>query len=379
MKTKIIHLMNSNAKSNYLLSIGRFYDKKNYEVCIGSFDSRGELHQDLEKIGVSTFSFNVKDQRLGFLWIPRIYRHLRKNNIDIIHVHTFWVSLYGLIAGKLAGVQVVMTRHHADCHFRTNKKIHSLIDRFTARYVDKVIAVSHFTKDILVAKENVPNTRIEVVHNGLEKLTPSSTFKTDELFQTLGIKSTDKVFLCISRVHPEKNMETIISALSIVNRKDIHLLIAGANNDKNYLEELQQKARKEFSEEHVHFLGFRSEILELLNSASALVHSSLTESFGLVVAEAMQQKIPIIASDLPALREVASEDVAYFFEPGNPVELSQQILNFLSLKNSENLNERLTLGYRRFQNKFSFEKMMSEYEKIYSNLPIKQPKIIKKQ
>lgn len=378
MKTKIIHLTNSNVKSNYLLSIGRLYDNEKYDLSIGSFDPVGELHTDLEQIGIPTFSFHIKDQRLGFFAIPKIYKYLKKNKIDILHVHTFWVSLFGLIAGRIAGVKVVMTGHHADCHIVTNKKIHSLIDKFTAKHVDKVIAVSHFTRDILITKENVPSPKIEVVYNGLEKLIPSSSFNRHTLFKTLGVRPTDKVFLSIARVHPEKNLETIISALGVIGREDIHLLIAGGINDKNYLNKLKRKVSKEFHETNVHFLGFRSDILELLNASSLLIHSSLTESFGLAVAEAMQQRIPIIVSDLPALREVASDKVAYFFAPGNQFDLSDQIQKFLMLENSQELKERLAIGYNRFQDKFSFEKMMTGYEMVYTDLQIKNPNAKKK-
>ena len=368
MKTKIIHLTNSNVKSNYLLSIGRLYDNEKYDLSIGTFDPVGELHMSLTQIGTPTFSFHIKNQRLGFLAIPRIYKHLKKNRIDILHVHTFWVSLFGLIAGKIAGVKVVMTRHHADHHHRAQKKIHILIDRLTAKYVDKIIAVSNFTREILVVKEHIKSNKVRVIYNGLEALSPDNEFNKINFLKSLNIRDSDTLFLCVSRIHREKNLETIISAMGRIDRKDIHLLIAGSINDSKYHEELVQSAKNEGLDGNIHFLGFRNDIFNLLNASELLIHSSLTESFGFVVAEAMQQKIPIIATDIPALREVATDKVATFFAPNNYIQLSDQILRCLSDKNTPKQTKKLQYGYERFQEKFSFNKMISEYEKVYSEL-----------
>ena len=366
-KKNILHLTNSAVKSNFLLSIAKLHDKAKYDLVIGTLEGKGELHQELEKLNTPHISFNLKDERLGFLKIFNSIIYLKKNKIDILHVHTFWASLYGGIAGKLAGIKVVMTRHHADLHSRDDKKIHVKIDAFTAKMVDKAIAVSNFTKSIMTNVEKVPGNHIEVIYNGLEEL-PSSQLNRNVFLEKLNINASSNILLCISRLHPEKNIETIIDAIKILNRNDVHLLVAGSGINNKHHDFLIKKLKENSLEKNIHFLGFRNDIKELMQIANVIIHPSLSESFGFVIAEAMQQKTPIIASEIPALIEVATTKAAFFFQKKDTKKLGHLIEHVLSQQGSTSLTKRLNFGYKRYQENFTFEQMMKKYEKVYENI-----------
>ena len=114
MRKKILHLTNSSVKSNFLLSIAKLYSKSNYELFIGTYEKKGELHKELEKLNIPCISFNLNDERLGWLKIFHVFRYLKENDIEIVHVHTFWVSLFGLIAAKLAGLKIISIEPEKD-------------------------------------------------------------------------------------------------------------------------------------------------------------------------------------------------------------------------------------------------------------------------
>ena len=367
MRKKILHLTNSSVKSNFLLSIAKLYSKSNYELFIGTYEKKGELHKELEKLNIPCISFNLNDERLGWLKIFHVFRYLKENDIEIVHVHTFWVSLFGLIAAKLAGLKIIMTRHHADLHILNNKKFHVMIDSFTAKFVDKVIAVSDFTKSIVVSIERVPENQVEVVYNGLQELT-IYPFDEEVFLKKHEITKSDKILLCISRLHSEKDLETIVDAINILQRSDIHLFIAGGGLNTDYHKLLLTKLRDFDLESNVHFLGFRNDIKELMKVSNAVIHSSLSESFGFVIVEAMQQKTPIIATEIPALVEVATKNAAFFFPPKNSKKLSHQINHVLSLEGSPLLSKKLDFGLKRYQENFTFKIMMKKYEKLYESI-----------
>lgn len=367
MRKKILHLTNSSVKSNFLLSIAKLYDKKKYELFIGTLEEKGELHTELEKLNIPCISFNLKDERLGFFKILPIIRYLKRNKIDILHVHTFWTSLYACIAAKLIHTKVVLTRHHADHHIRANKTIHVKIDAFTAKMVDKVIAVSNFTKSLMRNVEKVPENHIEVIYNGLEEL-PSRQLNHKSFLEHLNICSSDNILLCISRLHPEKNIETIIHAIKTLDRNDVHLLVAGSGLNTNYHALLTKTIKESSLESNVHFLGFRNDIKELMGISTLLIHSALSESFGFVITEAMQQKTPIIASEIPALIEVATSDAAFFFPPKDKNKLTYLIKHVLSLQGTITLSKRLDFGHKRYKENFTFEQMIKKYEKVYDSI-----------
>lgn len=366
---KVLHITNSSVKSNFLISIAKLYNQEKYKLVIATFNHEGDLHKELDKTQVKNKSFNIADERLGLFSFFSFIFFLKKQEIDIVHVHTFWVSLYFGLAARLLGKKVIMTRHHADSHIKENKKIHSIIDSWTARFiVNKSIAVSKFTKNIMINNESVPSKKVEVIYNGLEELVNDELFCEKNFKQNLQIKENEKLLLCISRLHPEKNIETIIKAIYKTEKKDIHLLVVGNGLKNEYHNTLLDLCENLGLTTKVHFLGFRNDIRNLLNISDLLVHASFGESFGFTVAEAMQQETPIIASRLAALEEVASDEVAFFYDPSNVEELKELIKEVLILLSEGKLESRINLGKKRYQNLFTFKKMITNYEKAYERL-----------
>ena len=366
-KINILHINNSNILSQYLLSIGRLYNKEKYNITIACFDDYGNLNEELEKMGVNTFNIPVKRQSPFFYFLKffTLYKYLKQNNIEILHLHTFFPSFFGVIAGKMAGVkQIIMTRHHADTHVLLHKKIHIKIDAWTAKNCDKVIAVSEFTKQIMTNYESVPENKIRVIYNGIEPLKISNRNKQD-YYCEFNIDEKTNVFLCISRLHADKNIETAFKALKVVNEEGFNsiLLIAGAGIDSEYHTSLKLLAEKLNISDKVIYLGFRNDIGNLLFFCDALIHSSLYESFGFAVIEAMSLLKPVFASNITALQEVATSEVANFFEPSNDRELSRLLLDWLNHK--EQYEGKLIKGLDRCNNHYTFVKMIDKYEKYY--------------
>jgi len=366
-KINILHINNSNILSQYLLSIGRHHDGEKFNLTIACFDYYGTLNIELEKMGVNTFNIPVKKQSPFFylLKIFTLYKFIKNNKIEILHVHTFFPSFFGVIVGKMAGVkQIIMTRHHADTHVSLNKKLHTKIDSWTARNCNKIIAVSEFTKQIMIKYEFVPENKIRVIHNGIEPLLVIDKSKK-EYYSEFNIDEKTNVFLCISRLHEEKNIETALKALKFINDQGFNsiLLIAGAGINNDYHNSLKDLAKKIGITDKLFYLGFRNDIGNLLLFCDALIHSSLYESFGFSVLEAMSMKKTIFVSNIPAFQEVATSEVANFFEPSNDNELSQLLLSWLN--NKEAFIDKQIKGLERCENHFTLMKMISKYEKYY--------------
>ncbi|MGZ4059117.1 MAG: glycosyltransferase family 4 protein, partial [Bacteroidia bacterium] len=363
-KKTVLHVTNSNAKSQYLLSIAKLYNKEKYNIVIGCFDVYGDLNIELEKLNIPTFNIPVKNNASYLFKTIAFIRLLKRNKVEILHLHTFFVSFFGIIAGRAAGVkQIVMTRHHADQHQQLNKKIHSRIDSWTANKADKVIAVSEFTKKIMIDSEKVKPEKIRVIYNGIEPLAFLDSFNEQKLIEELKINSADKILLCISRLYSEKNIDSVIKAMAILkDTQNFQLLVAGNGLGTPYHQTLIQLASDFDLSHRVHFLGFRNDIANLISFSDALVHPSFSESFGFAVLEAMSQGKSIIISDIPALNEIATTDIAYFFDPRSPKNLADIIIKWL---NSKDITQRAEKGKERFEEKFTFSKMIDSYESYY--------------
>jgi glycosyltransferase involved in cell wall biosynthesis len=146
--------------------------------------------------------------------------------------------------------------------------------------------------------------RIEVVLHGVEP----------EFF-ALDRSHTQPYVLCVSTLHPHKNLDRLIRAYAR-RKRDWRLVIAGMRGF--FAEALDRLIRELGLVDSVELTGWipREELLQFYGRAQAFVYPSTFEGFGMPVLEAMAAGIPVACADIPPLREVAGE-AALFFDPLN--------------------------------------------------------------
>jgi glycosyltransferase involved in cell wall biosynthesis len=165
-----------------------------------------------------------------------------------------------------------------------------------------LIAVSDATRADLLHYYRIPEERVAVIPHGV-----------DARFFSLDRSRTDPYILCVSTLHPHKNIERLIRAYARGTRNR-RLVLAGmrgfqARSVEAVVEELGLHG-------DVTLTGWvrRDELLKLYARAGAFVFPSTFEGFGMPVLEALAAGIPTACADIPALREVAA-DAALFFDP----------------------------------------------------------------
>lgn len=166
----------------------------------------------------------------------------------------------------------------------------------------RLIAVSEATRADLIRVYDLAPKRISVVLHGVE---------LD--FFTLDRTQTEPFVLCVSTLHPHKNLDRLIRAYAR-RKRDWRLTIAGMRGfSADALDVVIEQAGVK---NRVKLTGWipRDELLRLYSKAKAFIYPSTFEGFGMPVLEAMAAGIPVACSDIPPLREVA-DDTALFFDP----------------------------------------------------------------
>jgi glycosyltransferase involved in cell wall biosynthesis len=205
----------------------------------------------------------------------------------------------------------------------------SALISLAAHRARRIIAVSAAGRDEIVAGLGVEPERIDVVPNGVRTAArapgPSAIADLREGLQ-LG---TRQVVLAVASNLAHKNLPALLHALALIEAPERPaLVIAGhASDDGN----LAQHAELLGIAPDVRLLGHCStEDLESLYAlAACLALPTLHEGFGLPVLEAMARSLPVLCSDLPALREVAA-DAALFFDPRIPEQIAEKIREVLT-------------------------------------------------
>jgi glycosyltransferase involved in cell wall biosynthesis len=173
----------------------------------------------------------------------------------------------------------------------------------------RLIAVSEATRQDLVRIYHLSPSRIRVVLHGVEP----------EIF-ALDRTSTEPFVLCVSTLHPHKNLERLIRAYAS-RKRDWRLIIAGMRGfSAGTLDALIAELGVRDSVEMTGWIP-REDLLQLYARARAFIYPSTFEGFGMPVLEAMAAGIPVACSDIPPLGEVAG-DAALFFDPLNEQAIS---------------------------------------------------------
>jgi len=223
---------------------------------------------------------------------------------DVIHCHDWMTYEAGIKAAEHHKVPLVMHIHATEfdrTDFRPNQWIYDQ-ERRGFHAADKIIAVSNYTKSLLVNHYGVAADKIEVVYNGHETKGPMA-IHTDPLVSQQRKKSPLVLFL--GRLTVQKNPVQFLNVAKAIHehRPDVQFVMAG---EGSMLEELLEKTCELGLAENVIFTGkvSRSEADLLYKNASCFVMPSLSEPFGLVALEAISHGVPVVLSKQSGAAEV---------------------------------------------------------------------------
>ena len=278
------------------------------ELCNGLVKCGHEVHVVVDTRFKHRFEENVIVHDTQFnrfryhpLLLLSLVRIINAIAPDVIHSH----------ANKATGAIVKVRRWlKAPCV----ATIHNMKkDKSAYGKVDAVIGVS---KGVL-AGITCPVTR--TIYNGIGDINKVAVDAS--IFQKLELKNDRPTVFAVGRFVPVKGFDVLLAAWESV---DADLVIVGDGPER---EKLHQLASSLNITSKVHFLGFVENAGALLKYADLLVISSYKEGFNYVMAEALQQSIPVVSTDVPAPNEILP--AAYLVEKGCPIALAERINHVL--------------------------------------------------
>ena len=247
---------------------------------------------------------------------------------DIIHAHD-WLTILAAIEAKKYSQKPVVFHVHATEYDRSGKNMNQLIyniEKLGIQKADKVIAVSHYTKKLLIEKYQADPDKIEVVHNGVSKKLTSNV-----LYQPFEKKINETLVLYLGRLTYQKGPDYFIKAAKKVLecKKDIRFVIAG-NGDM--MPWLMEEVNYWGLGEYFYFTGFlNDELVEHLFKISDMyVLPSVSEPFGIAPLEALYYGVPVILSKSSGVSEVLNHVLKVDFWDIN--EMANKILALAKYK-----------------------------------------------
>lgn len=271
---------------------------------------------------VRVFSSATRYSVYSACHIFRIRKKIR--DYDIVHVHLFpglyWAALSTIFLKHKT--KLILTEHNT-VNRRRSHFLLKYVDRFIYRRYDQIIAISRDVQEHLKRHLGKNYLRICIISNGihLDKLREAVPYTK----AALGIPDNARVIIQVASFTAQKDQHTLIKAIASM-KQNVHVLLVG---DGHLIGDMKQFARSLGVAQRVHFLGYRSDVPQLLKTADISVLSSHYEGFGLVMAEGMAAGNPCVGSNVEGLSEVIGE-AGLLFEPENHIMLKQHLEKLLS-------------------------------------------------
>jgi 1,2-diacylglycerol 3-alpha-glucosyltransferase len=268
-------------------------------------DPREAVNPSIRRVAARAVPRDPEDRIMSFSGLRRTLRELAAGRFDVVHIHTPFVAHYaGLRFAREQGTPVIATYHtlfeeylHHYVPLLPRKVTAGLARRFSrsqCNQLDAVIAPSQAMKQALLAYGI--GKHIEVLPTGI----PADRFVTGDgsaFRRRHGLDLERPLLLFVGRAAHEKNIGFLLEMMLQLRKRspDALLLIAGEGPAEH---SLRAQATRLGLEGSVRFLGYfdrGGELQDCYSAADVFVFSSLTETQGLVLLEAMAQGVPVVA------------------------------------------------------------------------------------
>jgi glycosyltransferase involved in cell wall biosynthesis len=238
----------------------------------------------------------------------RLYKIIRAGRYDVVHAHLYRAQVYARPAARLARTPVIVTTEHSigETHLERRKMTSSVRALYLASELasDATIAVADVVRDRL-ERWGVPAQKITVIPNGLDfnglGFDPATRAAVREQF---GIHPDAYVMGTLGRLDPNKRVDLAIEAAAPLLSDRCKLLVIGRGEDGD---RLQAAAERAGVAQHVIFGGYQADMTAMLSAMDLNLSTSVQETFGLSVLEALANGLPVLYTTCPALDGISTD------------------------------------------------------------------------
>ena len=328
--------------------------------------------------------------------LPTSFQHLRRTLAELepqIVQGTGFLTNQLSRAAAPAAAKVISTVHvepGASIHDGGSKiglAVRDIAERATRKRADVQVAVSQAVANKLVADGSDPE-RVCVIHNGVDPealVREADTQPTPDRFPT-ALRASDArgaagpdahaasddaagstIFGVLARLEPVKGVAEFVRAAGIMSSlagPNYTFVLSGTGSQAAEIDELRESLALH---DQLTMLDYVPSAAAYLAACDIVVVPSLSEGFGIVAAEAMALGKPVIATRVGGLPEVVKDDVTgLLVEPGKPEALAAAMRDLAA--DAGRANAMGEAGKRRVAERFTSERMTSEYLSLYAEL-----------
>ncbi len=298
--------------------------------------------------------------------IRRLIEVMRKEKPDIVHAQGLRAAALVKVAYYLSGKKgkFIYTLH--GIHF-IRKQLPArvaflLFEKVTNKLVDALVCVGRDDFELAKTLHLVSSEKLFLIRNGINLRDVKNTRSGH--VETGSCKEDQVVITTVCRLHHQKDVGSLIEAVSMLRENGVMLLIVGDGPERSQLEMLSASL---CLDGRINFLGNRSDVDQILSITDIFVLSTHWEGLPLVVLEAWAHKKPVIASKVHGVKDLINDgDNGLLFDESAPRDLSEKIISILK---NRDLGVRLgENGYHLVKAQYALEIMAKNYDALYAKI-----------
>ena len=231
----------------------------------------------------------------------------------------------------------------------------------------RIITVSEFELNNIITKLDIPEEKMVMIYNGFNEW--FRPVEDTELVYQQYIEEPGYFFF-LGNTDPKKNTErTLIAYSKYLEKSDVKRKLLMADLDSSFLDDIVERNHIENIKDQIVFPGYinNADLPYIYNNAFAFLYTSLRESFGIPLLEAMACGTPVITSNTSSMPEIGGPEVLMV----NPLEVNEITEKMLLLEKDHALYQKQKeIGIKRAQQfswKYTAEQLLMVYEDVYHN------------
>lgn len=360
-----VNRMDVGGSQTHLLQVLRLLERRRFEPMLCCLTGKGALLETAKATGATVISAGLGGLKspAALAAVLRLARFMRRERVDVVHNYLLRANVVGTLAARLARVPVVLTSKRG-CHARRGLELAGA--RLSNRLADCVTANADAVRTFVHDNEGCPLDKMVVIPSGIDTdrfaPLPPADYKA-----RLGLAADRRVVGIVTRMRVRKGVEEFLRAMALV-RARVPQACAVVVGEVALGEPLAGLVRELGLDDHLHLVGPRNDMPEVLSAFDLFVLSSHDEGMSNAILEAMAMERPVVATAVGGTGEVVqSGRTGLLVPPKDPAALADAMVHLLTAPGGTAAAWGAA-GRAAVVERFSARAMVRQMEDLYTHL-----------
>ena len=358
--------LNRGGKEVLLLDVFKNASKIGFQF-IGISRKGGVLEPEFTNTGQKMYKISPRFSFDPF-YFWKLRSVLKKEQVNIVHTQQSLDAFYAWIACLCTGIKIITTFHGYDS-LDLNKK--SKILAFIVKRTDKNIFVSQSQRDFYVKKYGLNLEKQAVVYNGISFDKFDRKYEVPDFLKKIDSPQARLKMAMVGNFGRGRDQNSVCRFLNLLHRENVvfgfYFVGKKIESEPWLYDDCVQYCEENGLNDCVHFLGSRSDVPAILQNIDVFVYSTVHDTFGIAVIEAIAVGMPVFVNDWAVMSEITENGkLVNLYKTKDEQDLLEKLMLFLQNKNEyiEKAKENSLI----VRDKFSIEKHLQNLKKEYDSI-----------